>query len=158
MYAAALLLPGAASAQTPPPPSTPQASAVETVLVAPGLSAADLGRSTKFYATALGLAPCTTLHHGPVTEVILCSDAKAPRPVLILVHDDTAGGVKPGDAGGLDKVVMRAPDLTGVAARMKAAGYPEGEFHAASQGPAVLMIKDPDGHRLELVQGAPSHG
>lgn len=159
MYAAALLLPTTALAQTAPSPAQPPPVPVEAVLVAPGLRVADLDRSTRFYATALGLTPCTTLHHGPVTEVILCADTKTVRPALILLHDDARARSRPIDPDcGLDKVVMRVPDLAGVAARMKGAGYPDGELHAATQGPSVLMIKDPDGYRLELVQGAPPHG
>lgn len=153
LCAAGLLAPIAASAQTLPSPPP-----VEAVLVAPGWHVADLDRSTKFYAAALGLTPCTTLHHGAVTEVILCSDAKASRPMLILVHEEAAGAARPDDPGGSDKLVVRVADLTGVSARLKAAGYPVGEFHAsAGRNPAVLWVKDPDGHGLELLQGAPSH-
>ena len=151
MFAAALLAPTAALAQTPPSPAS-----VEAVLVAPGWRVADLDRSTRFYATTLGLTPCTTLHHGAVTEVILCTDAKPSRPLLILIHEAAAGVAGPSDPGGLDKLVIRVPDLTGVATRLKAAGYPDGVLHAASgRNPAVLWVKDPDGHGLELL-GSPT--
>ena len=153
MFAAALLAPTAAPAQAAPAPVD---KPVEAVLVAPGWRVADLGRSTKFYATALGLAPCTTLQHGAVTEVILCTDAQPSRPLLILIHETAAKLAGPGDPGGLDKLVIRVPDLTGVAARLKAAGYPDGQLHAASgRNPAVLWVKDPDGHGLELL-GSPA--
>ncbi len=154
LCAAALLAPVAASARTPPSPAP-----VETVLVAPGWRVADLDRSTKFYAAALGLTPCTTLRHGAVTEVILCSDAKTGRPLLILMHEEAQSATRPGDPGGSAKLVVRVADLAGVAARLKAAGYPDGEFHAPSgRAPAVLWLKDPDGHGLELLQETPSHG
>ena len=152
MFATALLAPTAATAQAAPAPP------VEAVLVAPGWRVADLGRSTRFYATALGLTPCTTLQHRAVTEVILCTDAKPSRPMLILIHEEAAGVVAPSDPEGSDKLVIRVPDLTGVSGRLKAAGYPDGAFHAAAgRAPAVLWVKDPDGHGLELLQGAPSH-
>lgn len=145
-----LLAPIAASAQTAPPPAP-----VETTLVAPGWRVADLDRSTKFYAVALGLTPCTTLQHGPLTEVILCTDGKAPRPLVILLRDTTAQPDKPAQ-GGLDKLVIRVSDLGAVAARLKAAGYPVGDIRpAAGRAPAVLWVKDPDDHGLELL-GAPA--
>ncbi len=149
--AALLLAPIAASAQTasPPPP-------VGAALVAPGWRVADLDRSTKFYATALGLKPCTTLQHGTLTEVILCTDARPPRPLVILLHEAGAGAAQPGASGGLDKLVIRVPDLNGVTARLKAAGYGVGDIRpAAARAPAVLWIKDPDDHGLELL-GAPA--
>jgi catechol 2,3-dioxygenase-like lactoylglutathione lyase family enzyme len=147
MFAAALLAPTAASAQAPPP--------VEAVLVAPGWRVADLDRSTRFYAVALGLTSCTTLHHGAVTEVILCTDAKPGRPMLILIHEDGAAAAGPSDPAGSDKLVIRVPNLAGVSTRLKAAGYPDGELHAASgRNPAVLWVKDPDGHGLELLGSA----
>ena len=153
MFAAALLAPTAASAQAAPAPAH---APVEAVLVAPGWRVADLDRSTRFYAAALGLTPCTTLQHGAVTEVILCTDAKAPRPLLILLHEASAGPAKPGEPGGLDKLVIRVPNLAGVAARLKAAGYPVGDIRpAAGRAPPVLWIKDPDDHGLELL-GAPA--
>ncbi len=143
-----LLAPIAASAQTTPTPP------VEAALVAPGWRVADLDRSTKFYAVALGLAPCTTLQHGALTEVILCTDGKAPRPLVILLHEITAQPDKPAP-GGLDKLVIRVPDLAAVAARLKAAHYPAGDIRpAAGRAPAVLWVKDPDDHGLELL-GAP---
>lgn len=153
-YAAALVMvqaatPLAALAQAAPTAPT----AVEASLVAPAWRVADLERSTKFYATALGLAPCTTLTHGALTEVILCSDGKARRPLVILLNE--AGAAPAKTQGGLDKLVIRVPDLDGVAARLKGAGYPVGEAHPASgRAPAVLWIQDPDGHGLELLQGA----
>ena len=150
MFVAALLAPTTALARTPPP--------VEGVLVAPGWRVADLDRSTRFYAAALGLTPCTTLQHGAVTEIILCTDAKPSRPMLILIHEDAAGAAASTDPDGSDKLVIRVADLAGVSARLKAAGYPDGAFHAAAgRAPAVLWVKDPDGHGLELLQGAPSH-
>lgn len=131
------------------------APAVQASLMAPGLRVTDLDRSTKFYAAALGLVPCVTLHHGPLTEVMLCADSRTGKLALILMRDETPGKSPPVQLGnGFQKIVMRVPDLAGVAARMKAAGYPVGEVHQNKGGPSVLMIRDPDGYEFELVGGA----
>ncbi|KEZ18510.1 Lactoylglutathione lyase-like lyase precursor [Sphingobium yanoikuyae] len=143
----ALLPIGAAPlhAQTPPP--------VGATLMAPGLPVADLDKALRFYQVALGLVPATTLQHGPVTEVMLCADGKGGRLTLILLHDK-AQKAPPAD-NGIAKIVLRVPDLSGVASRMQAAGYPVGAIRASGKGPAILMIHDPDGHELELVGNPP---
>ena len=143
----ALLPVGAAPlhAQTLPP--------VGATLMAPGLPVADLDKALRFYQVALGLVPATTLQHGPVTEVMLCADGKSGRLTLILLHDK-AQKAPPADSG-IAKIVLRVPDLSGVASRMQAAGYPVGTIRASGKGPAILMIHDPDGHELELVGNPP---
>ena len=108
----------------------------------------------RFYQVALGLVPATTLQHGPVTEVMLCADGKGGRLTLILLHDK-AQKAPPADSG-IAKIVLRVPDLSGVASRMQAAGYPVGAIRASGKGPAILMIHDPDGHELELVGNPPN--
>lgn len=144
----ALLPVGAAPlhAQTLPP--------VGATLMAPGLPVADLDKALRFYQVALGLVPATTLRHGPVTEVMLCADGKAGRLTLILLHDK-AQKAPPAD-NGIAKIVLRVPDLPGVASRMQAAGYPVGTIRASGKGPAILMIHDLDGHELELVGNPPA--
>jgi catechol 2,3-dioxygenase-like lactoylglutathione lyase family enzyme len=153
-FAPALLLlaPVTASAQTTEAP-------VQANLVAPGLRVTDMERSLKFYAVALGLVPAMTLHHGTLTEVILSADSKAGKPALILLRDEAPGKSPPVELGnGFAKVVMRVADVSAVAARMKAAGYPVGEVKDSGHGPAVLMIADPDGYVIELVGSGPAHG
>lgn len=143
----ALLPVGAAPlhAQTPPP--------VGATLMAPGLPVADLDKALRFYQVALGLVPATMLQHGPVTEVMLCADGKGGRLTLILLHDKVQKA-PPAD-NSIAKIVLRVPDLPGVASRMQAAGYPVGTIRASGKGPAILMIHDPDGHELELVGNPP---
>ncbi|GAA0310551.1 hypothetical protein GCM10009087_20730 [Sphingomonas oligophenolica] len=156
IWAAALLF-----AATPCPAqaqSAASATPVQASLMAPGLRVADIDRSIVFYGIALGLVPATTLRHGPLTEVMLCADGKAGKLALILMHDATPGTSPPIELGnGVQKIVMRVPDLAGVANRMKAAGYPVGDVHWNKGAPSVLMIKDPDGYSYELVGSTP-HG
>jgi catechol 2,3-dioxygenase-like lactoylglutathione lyase family enzyme len=131
--------------------------AVQASLLAPGLRVTDLDRSITFYRIALGLVPCRTLHHGPLTEVMLCADSASGRLTLILLRDEAPDKSPPVVLGdGLAKIVLRVPDVAAVAARMTAAGYPVDAVHQSGQGPAVLMLTDPDGYRHELVGSPPS--
>ena len=156
-FAAALLFVAAPlPAQTQGAASAP---AVQANLMAPGLRVTNIDRSIAFYGTALGLVPATTLHHGPVTEVMLCADSKGGKLALILLRDETPGKSPPIDLGnGFEKIVMRVPDLTAVVSRMRAAGYPVGDVRSNRGGPSILMISDPDGYSYELVGNGPAHG
>lgn len=140
-----------AQSQTSPVSTVPPASTVGATLMAPGVPVQDLERSLAFYRIALGLVPGTTLHHGSLTEAMLCADSPSGRLTLILLHD----GREPSAHAASDsraKIVLRVPDLAGVAGRMRAAGYPVDAIGGGDNGhPPVLMIADPDGHRLELV-------
>ena len=135
-------------------PSAPVA--VQAVLMAPGLRVSDLDRAKQFYATALGLVPATVLHHGSLTEMMLCADSAQGKLVLMLMHNDAPGKSSPIVVGdGFQKVVLRVADVAAVAARMKAAGYPVGMPHDSGHGQTVLMIRDLDGYALELVGPTP---
>lgn len=128
------------------------AAPVGARLMAPGLPVADLDRSLAFYRIALGLVAGTTLHHGALTEAMLCADDARGPLALILLHDGGPGKAT-GQGGALAKIVLRVPDVAAVAARMTAAGYPVGAVRVSGEGPAILMIVDPDGYQLELVGG-----
>ncbi len=142
-----------------PLPAQAQDAPVQAMLMAPGLRVTDIDRSIAFYRAALGLVPGMTLHHGLLTEVMLCADSKAGKLVVILMRDETPGKSPPFDLGnGFQKIVMRVPDLAAVVARMKAAGYPVGDVRSTKGMPSTLMIKDPDGYSYELVGNAPPHG
>ena len=151
---AALLLvaPAPVLAQVPPPPSP----AIGTTLMAPGLRVTDLNRAIAFYRTALGLVEAMRLHHGSLTEVMLSADTPRGPLILILLRDDSPGKAPPVTHGdGLAKIVLRVPDVAAVAARLKAAGHPVEAVHQTAQGPAILMMTDPDGYRYELVGNRP---
>lgn len=129
---------------------------VQASLLAPGLRVTDLERSIAFYRIALGLVPCRTLHHGALTEVMLCADSTSGRLTLILLRDETPGKSPPVTLGdGLAKIVLRVPDVAAVAARLTAAGYAVEAIHQSGRGPAVLMLTDPDGYRHELIGNSP---
>ena len=150
---AALLLaaPTPVLAQVPPP-----SPAIGATLMAPGLRVTDLDRAIAFYRTALGLVEATRLHHGPLTEVMLSADSPRGPLILILLHDDSPGKALPVTHGdGLAKIVLRVPDVAAVATRLKAAGHPVEAVHQTAQGPAILMMSDPDGYRYELVGNRP---
>jgi catechol 2,3-dioxygenase-like lactoylglutathione lyase family enzyme len=121
-------------------------------LMAAALRSTDLERSIKFYETGLGMVVTGKLVNGAVTEVFLAFAGRESQPGLLLFRDSSPGKSPALDHGNAaDRVLLRMPDVTAIAARLKSAGYEAGEVHA-NGNVKVLMIKDPDGHSFELAQ------
>jgi catechol 2,3-dioxygenase-like lactoylglutathione lyase family enzyme len=121
-------------------------------LMAAALRSTDLERSIKYYQSGLGMVVTGKLVNGAVTEVFLAFEGRETQPGLLLFRDSTPGkspALEHGNAA--DRVLLRMPDVSAIAARLKAAGYEAGEVHA-NGNVKVLMIKDPDGHAFELAQ------
>jgi catechol 2,3-dioxygenase-like lactoylglutathione lyase family enzyme len=153
LVATSLLLLTAGAAVSPDLPQQQATRApVNAHLMAPGVRVADLDRSIKFYDLALGFVVGTTLHHGTLTEVMLCSDAPDRRLALILLQETASRqSARPKSDNGLAKIVVEVPDVAAVALRLTAAGYPVGTIHAPAPGRAVVNLSDPDGYQLELI-------
>jgi catechol 2,3-dioxygenase-like lactoylglutathione lyase family enzyme len=121
-------------------------------LMAAALRSTDLERSIKYYETGLGMVVTGRLVNGPVTEVFLAFAGRENQPGLLLFRDSSPGKSPALDHGNAaDRVLIRMPDVSAIAAQLKGAGYETGEVHS-NGNVKVLMIKDPDGHSFELAQ------
>jgi lactoylglutathione lyase len=121
------------------------------------LNVADLERSVRFYTEGLGLKIATRMAlRGTRTETIL---AFPGPPMLLLMHDtapDWPRQIEPGN--GFSRLVIRTNDLDALSARLTALGYTPGQIRSAAQGYRIIMLRDPDGYGLEIVQPGPSGG
>jgi glyoxylase I family protein len=121
-----------------------------------GLVVADLGRSRRFYADALGLEevprPSNFTFDGAWfrfrgTEIHLLSDAHA-----------TAGAGQPDPGAGAERgmthhLAFEVDDLDGACARLAENGVGlEGGPMPRGDGYEQVFFRDPDGHVLELFQ------
>lgn len=148
MVAAAVLalVAGPVAAQAPVPAG--QAQAAAPALVGPALNVADLARSLKFYTQGLGMT--VQLQKGRETMLGFGTDQGAM--IILLSHAD-AGRVPAITHGkGFDRLVLRLVDLPAVAARLRAAGATPGEMRDVSHGYRMMLVTDPDGYTLELVE------
>jgi catechol 2,3-dioxygenase-like lactoylglutathione lyase family enzyme len=150
LLAAAVLaasLPVAGNAQTP---------AVSTIapeaMVGPALYVTDPVRSLKFYTEGLGMK--LRMRFGPVDRPdMVVGFGPNPAEAGIMLITDKTGPIRPiAHAHGFDRIALRMPDLAGLAARLKGLGFKAGEVKLVHGSIRMMMVTDPDGYRLELIE------
>lgn len=144
-----------------PATAQPASPLAESSFIGTAINVNNVERSVRFYTQALGLKVAATLQLGARSETILHFPGSAGQPALLLMHDPSPAAPAVLEHGnGFSRLVLRVADLTALSARLREFGYQPGEIRAAGQsGYRVMMINDPDGFRLELVQqSAPRQG
>jgi len=143
---AGLLLAAPACAGEVPPPGTAR-------LVGTVLNSIDVDQQLAFYETVFGLKVGMTLDHGTRREYMLRFSQDPSEAGLIIVHDsasDPASKLAHGNA--FERIVLRVNDMDALLTRLDAGGFAHQPVHAAAQGYRVLMLKDPEGYSLEVIQ------
>ena len=132
-------------------------SAQATGFIGTAINVTDRERSVRFYAQGLGFTVAATLPLGSRSETILRLPGDAAQASLLLMHDPSPAAPKVLDQGnGFSRLVLRVGDLAALATRLTELGYPHGEIReSGQQGYRIMMMTDPDGYRLELVQQIP---
>ena len=158
VLAAMLATPALASAPASAPvtPPAPTSLAQGASFIGTALNVVNLDREIAFYTQAFGLKVAATMPSATRTETILQFPGNPGQASLLLMHDITPNAPKSlthGDS--FSRLVIRVVDLAAVAARLTELGYPHGEIRAGGQGYRVLMMTDPEGFRLEIVQPGP---
>lgn len=139
-----------ASAQADAPAAAPGGR-----LMGAALNVSDLGPELKFYTEGLGMRVAMTLEHGARVETILTFGTDTRQASILLMSDKqpaTAKARTHGDA--FSRLVVGIGDLDAVGARLSELGYPHGPIRDAGHGARVLVVTDPAGFELELVQHA----
>jgi lactoylglutathione lyase len=127
---------------------------VKTLMV--GLRVTDLDRSLDFY-TALGYTELGRVAGTGVGDLVMLAFPGEPWATLELVHRPADGPVQVGD--GFDHLAIQVDALAPTLARPATAGPVAGpvEHPGGPDGPAVSLLTDPDGYRIELVEWPPGH-
>lgn len=125
-------------------------------MVGPAIYVTDPARSVKFYVDALGLK--VRMKFGPAdrpdTVVGFGTD---PTEAGIMLITDKQGPVRAVQhSHGFDRIALRLPNLAAVNARLRAAGFAPGEIRTVHGAVSMMMISDPDGYRIELIDSAPA--
>jgi catechol 2,3-dioxygenase-like lactoylglutathione lyase family enzyme len=135
-----------------------------------GLCVRDLSRAHAFYVNGLGfreLSRMTT--HGPETSRLLGLPRVELEAVYLerdglrleLLHYRSPGtksarGPRPMNLAGLTHLSVIVSDLDAVLASLRALGarpLPESRIESAQFSSRVIFVLDPDGTRIELVEG-----
>ena len=154
MLAVSLAVP--AQPADPAPPPAPTSLAQGTSFIGTALNVVDLDREITFYSQALGLKHAATLPGPTRSETILQFPGNAAQGSILLMHDTTPDAPKALNHGNdFSRLVIRVVDLAALSVRLTRLGYAHGEVRAGGQGYQVLMMTDPEGYRLELVQPGP---
>ena len=156
LLAALLAAPAMAAISAEVTPPVPMVLTQGASFIGTALNVVDLDREIAFYTRALGLKVAATLPAGRGSETILQFPGNPAQASLLLMHDTTPNAPKSLTHGNdFSRLVIRVTDLAALATRLTQLGYPHGEIRAGGQGYLVLMMTDPEGYRLELVQPGP---
>lgn len=150
--AALLALAASASAQADAPPR-PTTISQATSFIGTAINVADRERSLRFYTEGLGLTLAATIPLGNRSETILRFPGNSAQASLLLMHDPAPGAPALLHGNAFSRLVLRVVDLAALAVRLDRMGYAHGEIREAGQaGYRIMMLSDPDGFRIELVQ------
>lgn len=147
----ALLALGAvpAAAQTAPPMPSQN-------IVGPALYVTDSARSIRFYTEGLGMIVRMRFGTAERPDVVV-GFGMNPTDAGIMLITDKQGPVRPiAHAHGFDRIAVRLPGLEAVASRLKAAGFEPGEIKLVHGFVRMMMVTDPDGYRIELIDSQPA--
>jgi len=140
------------TADSPVNAARPTANGRWPGVISTGMRSSNLDRSIRFYTEGLGMVVLGKIVSGPVKEVIFGFQGKPEQAGLMVFQTQGADESSPVEHGNSDtKVVLGVADVTAVAARLAAAGYPAGDIqqHGSYR---IVIAHDPDGYKYEIVE------
>jgi catechol 2,3-dioxygenase-like lactoylglutathione lyase family enzyme len=152
-------------AQSAAPTAAPSAAAstpARAGLIGAAINVADLERSLKFYRDTLGMkvlmqftppgAPARGGQKAPPDTVLSAGKSPSDAMLMLLSDRDPAGPRAIGHVFGFARVVLSHGDLDALAARLRENGFAPGEVHKAHDAFRVMMLTDPDGYMVEIIE------
>ncbi|MFC0684847.1 VOC family protein [Novosphingobium clariflavum] len=164
LAAALIVLCGAATSPAPEVHAAPQGTApgaassgdVNGMMVGPALYVSDPAASARFYTEGLGMK--VRLRFGPPDrpDQLVGYGAGMTQPSIMLLSEKAGSIARIEHGHGFDRIAFQISGLEQIAARLRKAGYQPGPIEKAHGTMQVMMVTDPDGYRLELVDPAPA--
>lgn len=149
--------PAAGSDRQPPriAPDTPTHGEVTGMMVGPALYVSDPTASARFYTEGLGMK--VRLRFGPPDrpDQLVGYGSGMTQPSIMLLSEKPGSKAPIEHGHGFDRIAFQISGLEQIAVRLRAAGFQPGTIETAHGTMQVMMITDPDGYRLELVDPAP---
>lgn len=160
--AALAAMPGSAAHAQDAAPAAPQARPARAALIGAAIHVADLEKSLKFYRDTLGMrvlmqfTPPGALARGgqkaPPDTVLSAGNGPADAMLMLLSDRDPAGPRPIGHSFGFARVVLRYGNLDALAAKLRENGFLAGEVHKAHDAFRIMMLTDPDGYTVEIIE------
>ena len=132
------------------------AEGLSAQIVGPAFYVSDMERSLKFYRDVLGMT--VRIRFGPAgkQDVLVGFGMDMTKTSLMLLSDKEARPRKIGHVHGFDRIALMVSDLPGIQARLAAAGFKPGEIRTVHGTSSMMMVEDPDGYRIELIDTKPA--
>lgn len=149
-------MPSLAAPATAQEASKVHAEGLSAQIVGPAFYVSDLERSLKFYRDVLGMT--VRIRFGPAgkQDVLVGFGMDMTRTSLMLLSDKEARPRKIGHVHGFDRIALMVSDLPGIQAKLAAAGFKPGEIRTVHGTSSMMMVEDPDGYRIELIDTKPA--
>ena len=125
-------------------------------MVGPALYVSDPARSLKFYTEGLGMK--LRMRFGPSERPdMVVGFGMDPTEAGIMLITDKEGPIRPiQHVHGFDRIALRLPDLAAVSERLEKAGFQPGEIRTVHGSIRMMMVSDPDGYQIELIDSQPA--
>lgn len=146
------LSPAFAQPAQPAPGSVP---VMQPTIVGPALYVSDMERSLRFYRDVLGMT--VRIQFGPKDkpDVMIGFGADPSKPCLLLLSDRSPTPRRIEHPHGFDRFVIMLEDTPALAEKLRAAGFAASlprEVHGTSM---MMMVTDPDGYTVEIIDTKP---
>lgn len=139
--------------------ATPQKAAAQSApaiapegMVGPAIYVTQPERSLKFYTEGLGMK--LRMRFGPKDrpDMVVGFGSNPADAGIMLVTDKTGPIRKVQHVHGFDRIALRVPDFAAANARLESLGFKGGEVKIVHGAIRMMMITDPDGYRIELIE------
>ena len=136
---------------------TPVAAASLGGMVGPGLYVTDPERSLRFYTQGLGMLLRMRFGTPGKPDMVV---GFGPNPldagIMLLSDKDSTPPRRIEHGHGFDRIALRVADLREINARLQAAGFTPGKIQIVHGAIQMMIVTDPDGYRLELIDSKPA--
>lgn len=127
-------------------------------VIGAAIHVSDLERSLRFYRDTLGMRVMAQFNPPGAKDkrrpdtVLNFGGGPADTMLMLLSDRDPAGPRRIVHGFGFARVVMRHADLAAVSEKLRANGFPAGEIRQAHGTVRLMMVADPDGYTVEIIE------
>jgi len=128
---------------------------MQPTIVGPALYVSDMARSLHFYRDVLGMT--VRIQFGPKDkpDVMIGFGSDPSKPCLLLLSDRSPTPRRIEHPHGFDRFVIMLEDTPALAQKLRAAGFEASLPHEVHGTSTMMMVTDPDGYKVEIIDTKP---